>query len=49
MKFEITYYDSSKSREQTIKLTGISEDKVKANFISQYSQEQYPFISIRPI
>ena len=49
MKFEITYYDSSKSREQTIKLTGISGDRVKANFISQYSQKQYPFISIRPI
>ena len=49
MKFEITYYDSSKSREQTIKLTGISEDKVKASFISQYNQKQYPFISIRPI
>ena len=49
MKFEITYYDSSKSREQTIKLTGISEDKVKANFISQYNQKQSPFISIRPI
>ena len=49
MKFEITYKKKKKSREQTIKLTGISEDKVKANFISQYSQKQYPFISIRPI
>lgn len=49
MKFEVTYYDSLKGKEQTIKLTGISEEKVKANFISQYSQKQYPFISIRPI
>ena len=49
MKFEITYYDSSKSREQTIKLTGISEDKVKANFISQYNQKQYSFISIKTL
>lgn len=49
MKFEVTYFDSLKNREQTIKLTGISEDKVKANFISQYSQKQHPFISIRPI
>nr|DAG89060.1 MAG TPA: hypothetical protein [Crassvirales sp.] len=49
MKFEVTYYDSLKGREQTIKLTGISEEKVKANFISQYSQKQYPFIGIRPI
>lgn len=49
MKFEVTYYDSLKGREQTIKLTGISEKKVKANFISQYSQKQYPFIGIRPI
>lgn len=49
MKFEVTYYDSLKGREQTIKLTGISEEKVKANFISQYSQKQYPFIGIRSI
>lgn len=49
MKFEVTYYDSLKGREQTIRLTGISEEKVKANFISQYSQKQYPFIGIRPI
>ena len=49
MKFEVTYYDSLKGREQTIKLTGISEEKVKANFINQYSQKQYPFIGIRPI
>lgn len=49
MKFEITYYDSLKSKEQTIKLTGINEAEVKENFISSYDQKRYLFKSIRAI
>lgn len=49
MKFEVTYFDSLKKCEQTIKLTGISEEKVKQNFISQYCKSTYPFVSIKPI
>lgn len=49
MRFEITYFDSLKGREQTIRLTGINEEKVKQNFISQYNQKQYTFIDIKPI
>ena len=49
MKFEVTYFDSLKNKEQTIKLTGISELKVKENFISSYDQNRYPFKSIRAI
>ena len=49
MKFEITYFDSLKNKEQTIRLTGISELKVKENFISSYDQNRYPFKSIRAI
>ena len=47
MKFEITYFDSLKNKEQTIRLTGINEAKVKENFISSYDQKRYPFKSIR--
>ena len=47
MKFEITYFDSLKNKEQTIRLTGINE--VKENFISSYDQKRYPFKSIRAI
>lgn len=36
MKFEVTYFDSLKNKEQTIRLTGINEAKVKENFISSY-------------
>ena len=32
MKFEVTYYDSLKGREQTIKLTGISEENLNKIF-----------------
>lgn len=49
MKFEVTYFDSLKNKEQTIRLTGISELKVKENFISSYDQNRYPFKSIRAI
>lgn len=49
MKFEITYFDSLKNKEQTIRLTGINEAKVKENFISSYDQRCYPFKSIRAI
>lgn len=49
MKFEVTYFDSLKKCEQTIKLTGTSEEKVKQNFISQYSQVTYPFVGIKQI
>ena len=49
MKFEVTYFDSLKNKEQTIRLTGISELKVKENFISSYDQKRYPFKSIRAI
>ena len=49
MKFEVTYFDSLKNREQTIRLTGISELKVKENFISSYDQNRYPFKSIKAI
>ena len=49
MKFELTYFDSFKNREQTIRLTGINEAKVKENFISSYDQKRYPFKSIRAI
>ena len=49
MKFELTYFDSFKNREQTIRLTGINETKVKENFISSYDQRHYPFKSIRAI
>ena len=49
MKFEVTYFDSLKNREQTIRLTGINEAKVKENFISSYDQKRYPFKSIRAI
>ena len=31
MKFEITYFNSLKNKEQTIRLTGINEAKVKEN------------------
>ena len=47
MKFEVTYFDSLKNKEQTIRLTGINEAKVKENFISSYDQKRYPFKSIR--
>lgn len=47
--FEITYFDSLKNKEQTIRLTGINEAKVKENFISSYDQKRYPFKSIRAI
>ena len=49
MKFEITYFDSLKNKEQTNRLTGITESKVKENFISSYDQRRYPFKSIRAI
>lgn len=49
MKFEVTYFDSLKNREQTIRLTGINEVKVKENFISSYDQKRYLFKSIRAI
>ena len=49
MKFEVTYFDSLKNKEQIIRLTGISELKVKENFISSYDQNRYPFKSIRAI
>ena len=49
MKFEITYFDSLKNKEQTIRLTGINEVKVKENFISSYDQRHYLFKSIRAI
>ena len=49
MKFEVTYFDSLKNKEQTIRLTGINEAKVKENFISSYDQKRYPFKSIRAI
>lgn len=49
MKFEITYFDSLKNKEQTIRLTGINETKVKENFISNYDQKRYPFKSIRAV
>lgn len=49
MKFEVTYFDSLKNKEQTIRLTGINEAKVKENFISSYDQKRYPFRSIRAI
>lgn len=49
MKFEITYFDSLKNKEQTIRLTGINEAKVKENFISSYDQKRHPFKSIRAI
>ena len=49
MKFEITYFDSLKNKEQTIRLTGISELKVKENFISSYDRNRYPFKSIKAI
>lgn len=49
MKFEVTYFDSLKNKEQTIRLTGISELKVKENFISSYDQNRYPFKSIKAI
>ena len=49
MKFEITYFDSLKNKEQTIRLTGINEAKVKENFISSYNQKLYLFKSIRAI
>ncbi len=49
MKFEVTYFDSLKNREQTIRLTGINEVKVKENFISSYDQNRYPFKSIKAI
>ena len=49
MKFEVTYFDSLKNKEQTIRLTGISELKVKENFISSYDQNRYPFNSIKAI
>ena len=49
MKFELTYFDSFKNREQTIRLTGISELKVKENFISSYDQNRYLFKSIKAI
>lgn len=45
--YEITYFDSSKNKEQTIRLTGINE--VKENFISSYDQKRHPFKSIRAI
>lgn len=47
--YEITYFDSLKNKEQTIRLTGINEAKVKENFISSYDQKRYPFKSIRAI
>ena len=49
MKFKLTYFDSFKNREQTIRLTGINEVKVKENFISSYDQKRYLFKSIRAI
>ena len=49
MKFEVTYFDSLNNKEQTIRLTGISELKVKENFISSYDQNRYPFKSIKAI
>ena len=49
MKFEVTYFYSLKNKEQTIRLTGISELKVKENFISSYDQNRYPFKSIKAI
>ena len=49
MKFEVTYFDSLKNKEQTIRLTGISELKVKENFISSYDQNRYSFKSIKAI
>ena len=49
MKFEVTYFNSLKNKEQTIRLTGISELKVKENFISSYDQNRYPFKSIKAI
>lgn len=49
MKFEVTYFDSLKNKEQTIRLTGINEAKVRENFISSYNQKCYPFKSIRAI
>lgn len=49
MKFEIIYFDFLKNKEQTIRLTGINEAKVKENFISSYDQKRYPFKSIRAI
>ena len=49
MKFEVTYFDSLKNKEQTIRLTGVSELKVKENFISSYDQNRYPFKSIKAI
>ena len=49
MKFEVTYYDARKDRECTIKLTDISMEKVKANFIGHYCQTMYKFISIKEV
>lgn len=49
MKFEVTYFDTKKDKECAIILTGINMNKVKANFISQYSQTMYKFISIKEI
>lgn len=49
MKFEVTYFDSLKNKDQTIRLTGINEVKVKENFISSYDQKRYTFKSIKAI
>lgn len=44
---KLTYFDSLKNKEQTIRLIGINE--VKENFISSYDQKRYLFKSIRAI
>lgn len=49
MKFEITYFDANKGYEQTIRLTGISKESVKNNFIANYNQKMYRFMDIKPI
>ena len=49
MKFEVTYFDSLSNCEKTIRLTGCNAKNVKENFVSQYNQKQYSFISIKTL